>query len=57
LKEAGQNVDSALEDKENLFLATSEKYDALLVVRMLPIVDSITIIKTICGGGHSDIYF
>lgn len=53
LIEAGHNVDSAEEGKQGLFLATTEKYDAMVVDRMLPELDGLTIIKTIRGAGNS----
>src|SRR5690606_35940429 len=53
LIEAGHNVDSAFEGRQGLFLATTEKYDAMVVDRMLPELDGLTIIKTIRGAGNS----
>ncbi len=47
LTEAGHVIDQAFEGKEGLFLATTEQYDVLLVDRMLPFLDGLTIIKTI----------
>jgi two-component system OmpR family response regulator len=47
LQESGHIVDGAEDGKEGLFLATTEKYDLLIVDRMLPNVDGLTIIKTI----------
>jgi two-component system OmpR family response regulator len=47
LKEAGHNCDQAFDGKDGLFLATTEQYDILLVDRMLPHVDGLTIIKTL----------
>ena len=47
LTEAGHVIDQAFEGKEGLFLATTEQYDILLVDRMLPFIDGLTIIKTI----------
>ena len=47
LTEAGHVIDQAFEGKEGLFLATTEQYDVLLVDRMLPFIDGLTIIKTI----------
>ena len=52
LLEAGHNVDSAEDGKQGLFLATTEKYDAMVVDRMLPELDGLTIIKTIRGAGN-----
>lgn len=47
LEQAGYVVDQAESGKDGLFLATTETYDALVVDRMLPGVDGLTIIRTI----------
>jgi two-component system OmpR family response regulator len=47
LREHGHTVDTAHDGKNGLFLATTEKYDALVVDRMLPELDGIKIIKTL----------
>ena len=47
LAESGHTVDCAADGKEGLFLATTEPYDALIVDRMLPIVDGLTIVQTL----------
>jgi two-component system OmpR family response regulator len=47
LQQAGHNVDRAANGKDGLFLATTENYDALIVDRMLPGVDGLTIIRTL----------
>lgn len=47
LEQAGYVVDRAVTGKDGLFLATTETYDALIVDRMLPGVDGLTIIRTI----------
>lgn len=52
MKEAGHTVDSADNGKDGLFLATTEDYDALIVDRMLPELDGLSIIKTIRGAGN-----
>ena len=52
LKEAGHAVDSAEDGKEGLFLATTETYDVLILDRMLPHVDGLTVLKTIRGVGN-----
>lgn len=52
MKEAGHNIDAAHEGKEGLFLATTEEYDVLIIDRMLPELDGLTIIKTIRGAGN-----
>lgn len=44
-------VDTADNGKNGLFLATTENYDALIVDRMLPELDGLSIIKTIRGLG------
>ena len=47
LQEAGHVVDCTGEGKEGLLLATTEEYDALVIDRMLPQMDGLTIVKTI----------
>ena len=51
LKESGHTVDVAVEGKNGLFLATTERYDALIVDRMLPGVDGLTIVRTLRASG------
>ena len=46
LGEAGHVVDHADTGKEGLLLATTEDYDVLVIDRMLPQVDGLTIVKT-----------
>lgn len=46
LEEAGHVIDHAGEGKEGLLLATTEDYDVLVIDRMLPQVDGLTIVKT-----------
>lgn len=46
LKQSGYNVDHADDGKQGLLLATSENYDVMVVDRMLPNVDGLTIIQT-----------
>jgi len=53
LVQAGSNVDHAANGKDGLFLATTEKYDALIVDRMLPGVDGLTVIRTLRASGNS----
>lgn len=45
LKEVGHIVDLAKTGKDALFLATTEKYDTIVLDRMLPNVDGLTILK------------
>lgn len=52
LKEAGHTVDLAEDGELGLHLASTEKYDVLIVDRMLPKVDGISIIKTLRGSGN-----
>jgi two-component system, OmpR family, response regulator len=47
LSQAGCNVDHAANGKDGLFLATTESYDALIVDRMLPGIDGLTLIRTL----------
>ncbi|MBV8939680.1 MAG: response regulator transcription factor [Alphaproteobacteria bacterium] len=52
LREQGYVVDHAASGKEGLFLAASESYDAMIVDRMVPEVDGITILQTIRASGN-----
>ena len=47
VEEAGHIADHAAEGKEGLLLATTEQYDVLIIDRMLPEIDGLTIVKTI----------
>ncbi len=51
LKEHGHTVDLAGTGRDGLFLATGEQYDLLVVDRMLPELDGLTIVKTIRASG------
>ena len=53
MKEAGHTIDTADNGKDGLFLATTEEYDVMIVDRMLPELDGLTIIKTIRGTGNT----
>ena len=53
LGELGYNVDTALEGKEGLLLATTEAYDLLVVDRMLPGIDGLTIVRTVRAANAS----
>ncbi|HCQ71633.1 MAG: DNA-binding response regulator [Alphaproteobacteria bacterium] len=53
MQEAGYIIDHADNGKDGLFLATTEYYDALIVDRMLPALDGLTIIKTLRGAGNT----
>jgi len=47
LREQGHTVDIASDGKDGLFLATTENFDLLILDRMLPKLDGLTIIKTL----------
>lgn len=47
MKEARHSADIAANGKDGLLLATTEEYDVLIVDRMLPGLDGLSIIKTI----------
>lgn len=53
MKEAGHTADTAIDGKNGLFLATTEEYDLLIVDRMLPELDGLTVIKTLRGAGNN----
>ncbi|MEJ2161533.1 MAG: response regulator transcription factor [Chromatiales bacterium] len=47
LREAGHTSDHAANGKDGLFMAASESYDAMIVDRMLPGLDGLSIIRTL----------
>jgi two-component system OmpR family response regulator len=53
LAQAGCNVDHAANGKDGLFLATTETYDALVVDRMLPGIDGLTVIRTLRASANT----
>ena len=53
LRESGHAVDMAHTGKDGLFMATSETYDVMIIDRMLPEIDGLTIITTLRGAGNS----
>jgi two-component system OmpR family response regulator len=52
-REAGHNIDHADNGKDGLFMATTENYDVLVVDRMLPGVDGLSIIRTLRASDNS----
>lgn len=52
LKEAGHTVDTAEDGETGLHLASCEKYDVLIIDRMLPKMDGLAIIKMLRGSGN-----
>lgn len=53
LDELGHKVDVAANGKDGLFLATTEEYDVLVVDRMLPELDGLTILQTMRASGNA----
>ncbi len=53
LRQSGYTVDHGADGKEGLFLAMEGDYDALIVDRMLPHLDGLTIIQTLRASGDS----
>lgn len=47
LREAGYSVDAASNGRDGLLMATTEDYDLLVLDRMLPQVDGLTIVRTL----------
>ncbi|ALN79200.1 response regulator transcription factor [Lysobacter antibioticus] len=52
LREDGHAVDQAGNGKDGLFLATTERYDALVLDRMLPGLDGLVVLQTLRGAGN-----
>ncbi|MFO0389127.1 MAG: winged helix-turn-helix domain-containing protein [Alphaproteobacteria bacterium] len=52
LREQGYVADHAESGKDGLFMAASEKYDAMIIDRMVPEVDGVTIIQTLRASGN-----
>jgi two-component system OmpR family response regulator len=52
LREDGHAVDHASDGKQGLFLASTEPYDALVLDRMLPGLDGMTLLRTLRGAGN-----
>jgi two-component system, OmpR family, response regulator len=50
LREHGHVVDMAASGRDGLFLASEERYDLLIVDRMLPELDGLRIVKTLRGA-------
>ena len=53
LAESAHSVDRATDGKEGLFLALEQEYDALVVDRMLPGLDGLSIIQTLRSSGKT----
>ncbi len=50
LKEHGHTVDQAFDGKDGLFMALENNYDILILDRMLPALDGLSILKTLRGS-------
>lgn len=58
LREHGYEAEHADNGRDGLLLAASRKYDALVVDRMLPGMDGLTIVKTLhAAGTHPPVIF
>ena len=51
LAEVGMVVDRAAHGRDGLFLATGEHYDAMIIDRMLPGLDGLSIVRTLRTSG------
>jgi two-component system OmpR family response regulator len=52
LLESGHNVDVASDGMEGMYLATEQKYDVLIVDRMLPKLDGLALIQALRSSGN-----
>jgi two-component system OmpR family response regulator len=52
LREHGHVVDHRASGRDGLFMATTEHYDALIVDRMVPEVDGMTVVQTLRASGN-----
>ncbi|MBK0325820.1 response regulator transcription factor [Rhodobacteraceae bacterium F11138] len=52
LREEGQSVDLVTDGRAALIQATGAEYDVLIVDRMLPGIDGLTVVKTLRGAGN-----
>ncbi|MFG1394591.1 winged helix-turn-helix domain-containing protein [Xanthobacter agilis] len=52
-REAGHVVDHAADGEEGLALALADKYDVLVVDRMLPLRDGLSLVAELRGRGHA----
>ncbi len=53
LRESGHTVDEAADGKDGLFLALESEHDALVVDRMLPGLDGLSIVQTLRSNGSA----
>jgi two-component system OmpR family response regulator len=52
LIESGHNVDVAMNGMDGMYLATEQKYDVLIVDRMLPKLDGLALIQALRSSGN-----
>jgi two-component system OmpR family response regulator len=52
LIEAGHNIDVAADGMDGMYLATEQKYDVLIVDRMLPRLDGLALIQALRSSGN-----
>ncbi|MDU9002281.1 response regulator transcription factor [Sedimentitalea todarodis] len=52
LREEGHSVDLVADGREALIQATGGSYDVMIVDRMLPEIDGLTLVKTLRGAGN-----
>ena len=52
LREEGQSVDLVANGREALLHATTRNYDVLIIDRMLPEIDGMTLVKTLRAAGN-----
>ncbi|VVT27843.1 Transcriptional activator protein CopR [Roseovarius sp. EC-HK134] len=58
LREEGQSVDLVSNGRDALIQAMSGPYDVLIIDRMLPEIDGLTLVKTLrCAGNHTPVLF
>jgi two-component system, OmpR family, response regulator len=50
-RQAGHTVEQSLDGKDGLYLATTEAFDAIVLDRMLPKVDGLTVLRTLRASG------
>ncbi|MEO7169976.1 MAG: response regulator, partial [Sphingomonas sp.] len=51
LRELGHVVTTAADGRDAMFLATGEPFDAIILDRMLPVLDGMTILRSIRSAG------
>ena len=52
LVQAGHSVDTAADGRDGLFAATTRQFDVIVLDRMLPEVDGLTVLRTLRASGN-----